>query len=323
VSEAARGRGWLASRAPTWRALGAAAAGLTRRQASVEAAVGVLEGYRSLARDLATVRQQLPASGVARALESAYASYHAAVTRPPRSSAAALLKMFRYEIPEVVASLRTPLLWVTLLFATGVFAGWWLISAYPALVSLIASEDMISHVERGELWTASLLNVAPSSILSIRILSNNIVVSFAAFCAGIFYGLGTFYMIALNGILLGGAFALTHQYGLDGQLLRFVIAHGPVELSVVCISGAAGAALGESLIRPAYPTRRESFQRCTGRLAKLLLLCALLLVGCGLIEGYVSPDPTMPLVSRCVIGVGYWFVMLAALTGHLFGRRRG
>ena len=38
-------------------------------------------------------------------------------------------------------------------------------------------------------------------------------------------------------------------------------------------------------------------------------------------EGFVSPDPAFPLWSRVVVGVCYWFLMFAALTGRLFGRQ--
>jgi hypothetical protein len=53
----------------------------------------------------------------------------------------------------------------------------------------------------------------------------------------------------------------------------------------------------------------------------LILLCALLLVGAGLIEGFISPDPTFPMASRVVIGMSYWFLMLLALSGRLFSGR--
>ena len=322
MSEQAGTRAWLAARAPQWRALAATAAEARRSgPLPFDVAQRLLDGYRSLARDLATARRELPGARATLALESVFAAYHALVNRPPRHSRASILRMFRTEIPEVFASVRTPLAWVSLLAALSAAAGWWLIHTYPTLVGLIASEEMIEHVERGELWTDGLINVTPSSILSLRILSNNIVVSVMAFCAGVFFGLGTFYMIALNGLMLGAAFAFTHEYGLDGELGRFVLAHGTVELSVICIAGAAGTALGESLIRPGSLGRLASFQRAVARLSKLMLLLGLLLIGCGFIEGYVSPNPDYPLVSRAAIGVCYWCVMWAALTGRLFGAR--
>ena len=174
---------------------------------------------------------------------------------------------------------------------------------------------MIDKVEHGQLWTEGLFNVAPSSLLSVQILSNNIAVSLFAFCAGVFFGLGAFYIIALNGLMLGGLFAFTHQHGLDGELLKFVLAHGPVEISVMCIAAAAGAALGESLIRPDAPTRRESFQLPPVALGPVLFACALLLVVCGFIEGFISPNPRVSLPVRAAIGWGYWLLMLLLLRG--------
>ena len=89
----------------------------------------------------------------------------------------------------------------------------------------------------------------------------------------------------------------------------------------MCLSGAAGAAIGEALIRPGAGGRLESFRAAALRTTPALIACALLLVGAGLIEGFVSPDPRFPLSVRIVIGVGYWGLMVAFLSGRLFGRR--
>ncbi len=100
--------------------------------------------------------------------------------------------------------------------------------------------------------------------------------------------------------MIGAVFAFTAQHDVAMRLFSFVAAHGFVELSVICVAGAAGASLGEALVRPGDLTRREAFQVASARIGKLLVPCTLLLVGCGFIEGYVSPDPTFPLASRLV-----------------------
>jgi uncharacterized membrane protein SpoIIM required for sporulation len=253
-------------------------------------------------------------------LQALYAQLHEMIRRRPHGGRAAWLYMFRTRIPHIVSGLRGHITWITLLFVLSMTAGWWLITAFPELVSLIPSETMIKMVEDGRLWTDDMLNVVPSSLLSVQIFSNNIAVSIFAVCAGFLFGLGTFYIIATNGLMIGGIFAFTHQHGLSGRLFEFVAAHGFVELSVICIAGAIGAAIGDSLIRPTHSSRRESFQRCMHHVGPLLLLCALLLVGSGLIEGFVSPDPMFPLASRVVIGLSAWVLMLLALNGRLFGR---
>jgi uncharacterized membrane protein SpoIIM required for sporulation len=233
-----------------------------------------------------------------------------------------LLELFRSEIPAVVRWLRPHIFWATALFVLSVIAGYQLVHTYPDLIALFASPELIATVERGQLWTEGLLNVVPSSVLSLQILTNNIVVSLFAYCAGFLFGLGTLYILGLNGLMLGAVFAFTSLHGLGDDLFAFVVAHGCVEISVMCLSGAAGAAVGEALIRPGTATRAEAFQRAALLSGKLILACGVLLVGSGLIEGYVSPNPAVPLGARIAIGVGYWFFMLAVLNGWLFRLRR-
>ena len=313
---------WLTSRIESWRQLAPTLDALERkRDHDPKDALQAIELYRSLGRDLSIARRILPDSRVTRTLEQRYAKLHAIIYRTPHRWRSRFATLFREEIPATVHELRVPILWVSLLFALSAAAGWWLVSAYPETIGLIASEEMINGVEQGRLWTEGLFNVVPSSLLSVGILTNNIAVSLTAFCVGLLFGLGTFYMVALNGLMLGAMFAFTHQHGMAGELLKFVTAHGVVELSVICVASAAGVMLGESLIRPTHGTRRESFQRAAGKTSRLLVLCALLLVGCGYIEGYISPDPDFPMMNRVIIGFGYGFVMVAAFTGRLFGAK--
>lgn len=314
----------LLQRAPAWQK----AADRARRLAGgkqiedVSDATAMVEDYRLLAHDLARARRLLPRSRTRDFLEAAYAQAHATLYRSATHPGYAAWGFFRDQIPRAVSELRRHILWVTLLFLLSVAAGGWLVHTYPELIALVASPALISTVERGELWTEGLLNVVPSSILSLQILTNNVTVSLFAFCAGFLFGLGTFYIIGLNGFTLGAIFAFTAQHGLDDELFRFIVAHGCVELSVMCLSGAAGAAIGEALIRPDRQRRGEAFQRAAVRASKLLAACIVLLIGCGLIEGYVSPDPSFPLWTRVVVGVSYWIFMIALLRGWLFGRSR-
>ena len=314
---------WATSRIAAWGDLGSILDGLERkRDHTVTETLRAIELYRALGRDLSIVRRTLPASRMTRALAQSYARLHAVIYRKPHNWRERLRSLFREEIPQVVRELRGPIQFVALVFALAAAAGWWLIGTYPELVGLVASEQMIDGVEEGRLWTEDIVNVAPSSVISVGILANNITVSIVAFVLGVFFGLGTFYIIAMNGFMLGAIFAFTHQHGMAGELLKFVLAHGMVELSVICIAGAAGMMLGEALIRPTHETRRESFRHAASKTSKVLLLCALLLVVCGFIEGYVSPDPAFPMISRVVIGFGWWVVMLGALSGRLFGSGR-
>jgi uncharacterized membrane protein SpoIIM required for sporulation len=309
---------WIKARAPAWQALAEEVASAPRRsRATTEDALRTLQTYRSLARNLANARQLLPGSFLTTALAGACATLHVAIGRPPRFGRARLLTLFRDDIPAAAASVRAGTIWIAILLVASALAGWWLVSTYPALVSLIASDRMIDGVEHGHLWTDQIFGIVPPELLSARIFSNNVVVTLGAFCSGILFGLGTFYMISFNGLMLGGLFAFTHQHGLAHGLLRFILAHGPVELSVICLAGAAGVALGEALMRPQLATRSESLRRRGAELGPLLFACALLLLGSGLIEGFISPDPSYSVAFRLAVGLGYWTLMLLLLSGRL------
>lgn len=313
----------LLQRTDRWKAATARAQRLARGPASDLAdATQMADDYRLLAHDLARARRLIPDTRTREYLESAYVRAHNTLYRTAWHPGYALLHLLRDEIPAVVRWLTPHILWATTIFILTVFAGYWMVRTYPDLIGLFASPDLIATVERGQLWTEGILNIVPSSVMSLQILTNNIVVSLFAYCAGFVFGLGTLYILGLNGLMLGAVFAFTGQHGLEGALFRFIVAHGCVELSVMCLSGAAGAAVGEALIRPSQGSRSESFRIAALRSGKLLIACAALLVGSGLIEGYISPRPHFPLWARLTIGIGYWIVMIALLQGWFFRHAR-
>ena len=309
----------LLKRAPLWREAEARARRFRSGRSDDPAeAARVADDYRLLAHDLARARMLLPRSRAREYLESVYASVHATLNHGGWRLGATLAKLFREEIPASMVWLAPYLAWATTLFVLAAAAGYALVERFPELIALFASPDLIASVERGKLWTEGLLNIAPSSVLSVQILANNIVVSLFAYCSGFLFGLGTLYILGLNGLMLGAIFAYVAQHGLGGALASFIVAHGCVELSVMCLSGAAGAAVGEALMRPGSHGRIAAFRAAALRSGAVLVACAVLLVGAGLIEGFVSPDPRIALGIKIAIGVGYWLFMLALLSGRLW-----
>jgi uncharacterized membrane protein SpoIIM required for sporulation/uncharacterized RDD family membrane protein YckC len=309
-----------------WHAARQRAAALRRRAGSnVEDALGVVDDYRRAAHEVNAARIAHPADATRSAeyLEAAYADLHDVIHRPARRSWQVLHALVRDRIPAALHAMRLHLLAVSLLFITACVTGAWLIFTYPDLIAMFAGPELIATVERGELWTEGMLNVAPAVVLSVDILTNNVVVSFFAFCLGLFFGIGTLYIIGLNGLSLGALFAFTGQHGLAGGLFDFVVAHGCVELSCICIAGAAGAYIGEALVRPGAQTRAEAFRGAATQGIRVMVAVTLLLIVCGFIEGYVSPDPEVPRWARVTIGVGFWLFMVSFLRGYVFGRSRG
>jgi uncharacterized membrane protein SpoIIM required for sporulation len=310
---------WLRRRVPEWRRLAALLARQRdRADESYGEVVELVDRFRSLGRDLSLARAQLPGGSVNQELEALFLKAHEAVYRRPTKFGAQMLELFRDEIPGIVHDMRASI-WVTVaMFLGSGLVGWMLVGLNPELVSLFASEAMVEKVQNGKLWTDDLLNIFPSSVLSVQIMANNIIVSLFAFGLGTFYGLGTIYIMCLNGLMLGGVFAFTAQHDMAGRLFNFVVAHGVVELSVICLAGAAGIQLGEALVRPGLKTRLAGFHDAVRRAAKLLPLIVVFLVGAGLIEGYISPDARFPLSVRVAVGVAYGILLWMFLTGRVW-----
>jgi uncharacterized membrane protein SpoIIM required for sporulation len=314
---------WFEQRLPVWRA---AAERLEQVEqgssAPPDAVMAVVRAYPDIARDLAIARRSAPDGPLTRYLEDVYLHLHRSLFRAPGSTLRDLLALFVSEAAAIARALGGHILWVTMLFFASAAAGAWLVVTHPELAALFASEAMIEAVSRGRLWTDNLLNVFPSALLSIQIFTNNIVVALMAVCLGVFYGLGTAYIVVLNGAMLGGIFAFTAQHGVALRLFEFVAAHGFVELAVIFVASAVGVSLGEALVRPGHLTRTAAFQVATARGAKLMLVCLLFLIGAGLIEGYVSPNPAYPLAMKLTVGLGYLVLFLAVLSGGLARMRR-
>lgn len=310
---------WLRERVPRWRQLDRALAHLRRgaRPAEVQ---DLLSNFRAAARDLSLAQAVLPEARLTAELEGLVLRAYDTVYARPRQWGGALARLLQEEVPAAVRALRTPLVITVVLFFGMAAAGYWLVSTYPELAGLFASEQMIDDVQRGHLWTEQVLSIAPPALVSLAILSNNIVVTVTAFMLGVFYGVGTLYIIGMNGLLLGAALAFTARYGLAGALLTFMVGHGLVEISIICLAGACGISLGDALVHPGLRTRGDAFQAAAARAARVLVVALGFLAGAGIIEGYVSPRTRLPFAVHVAVGLAYEFLFVLALTGRLFRR---
>ena len=181
----------------------------------------------------------------------------------------------------------------------------------PAFAYRLLGPRMMETIEQRKMWTESIVTVKP--LASSGIMTNNLSVAFTTFAMGITAGIGTLWMIALNGLLIGVIGAATWKAGMAVQLWSFVAPHGVLELPAIFIAGGAGFEIARGMLFPGLLPRKLSLERAGGRAAQLLLGTIPLLIIAGVIEGFFSP-------SGAAVGMKFALaaVLFLALLSYLF-----
>jgi uncharacterized membrane protein SpoIIM required for sporulation len=191
----------------------------------------------------------------------------------------------------------------TALFLFATFWGLAVAANRPALGLAFLGPEAIEGLEEGRMWTESLVSTVPPSISSSRIATNNISVALSAWSGGILAGIVPLYVVLLNGMMLGSIVGITMRYSMAGELLEFVSAHGPLEITLILVSAAAGLGIGRALVA-AGDRPRSLALRDAGRDALTVLLgCVPWFVVLALVEVFVSPSPNLPAALKVVLGL--------------------
>ena len=197
------------------------------------------------------------------------------------------------------------------------------VRADPVLGRVLAQPGIMHRAETTETGNpdAAYIDVdeADMPLLSSSVTTNNLRVSFFAAAAGIFLGVGAAYVLAFNGVLLGAVFGVYQNTDVLPVILAFVSPHGPIELTAICLAGAAGMSLGVALLAPGRRSRRQALaEQGIEALSLLGGACVMLLVA-GAIEGFISPSAAVPASLKFVFG-GLTLLFMVAYFG-LAGRR--
>jgi len=261
------------------------------------------------------VRDDRAAAPLARYLNTLLGRAHNLVYAGGRTPRRGILHFYARVFPAVFRATLPYTLAAIALFAFGALAGAAVTWADPGFARLLLAGPMLDTIERGEMWTHSIVSVKP--LASSAIMTNNLSVSFAAFAGGILGGLGTAYLMLFNGVMLGVLGIACHRAGMSVALWSFVAPHGSLELPAIFIAGGAGLLMARGLIAPGFLSRRDSLVGAATIGVRLLLGAIPLLVVAGTIEGFVSPTDVAPSV-KFIIGASM-FTLLAAYVGLVPG----
>ncbi|HWW82503.1 MAG TPA: stage II sporulation protein M [Vicinamibacterales bacterium] len=281
---------WLRDREPYWQRLEELLDRIARQGMRALARAELQELgllYRQIASDLAILKEDPASARYAENLNRLLARAHHsiyAVDRPPASTTLAFFldtfpRVFRRNLAPCAASLA--------IFLAAAVVGATLAYRHADFKALVLGPDLIDTIERHEMWTHAIVGIKP--VASSTIMTNNMTVALMTFATGIAAGLGTVYMLAFNGLLLGVIGMACAMAGMNQALWSFVAPHGVLELPAIIIAGGAGLRLAEGVLFPGLLPRREAVVSSGSDAIQIVLGCIPLLVVAGIIEAFVSP----------------------------------
>src|SRR5574337_567845 len=196
--------------------------------------------YREIAADLARLRTYGADPMTLLRVERLVAAGHGALYRSERQGLRAAARLVAREFPAAVVQSWKVVLAACLCFSAPAAVGYTLLRTDPGLAPRVLSDTMLDRAEagheriaRGEGYVEVAAGVRP--LMASAIIANNLRVAFYCFAGGIFLGVGSFVLLAWNGLQLGTTAGHFANRGLLGYLLPFIVGHGVLELFAICL----------------------------------------------------------------------------------------
>ena len=275
--------------------------------------------YRRAASDLAIARAESRDPRLVNYLNSLVIRAHGRIYRADAAEGRhRLRRFFARDFPTVFRrTWRYTALSFAVFMLCGVlsFAGTWRDAEFSELAGI--HPMMRQTVEAKQRWWEG-INKA-NQMEATNIATNNIQVTFFAFAYGAVFGLGTLYVMVLNGASIGSVLALTYRAGYGHELVTFIAGHGVIELTCIFIAGGAGLLFGTALLFPGDLSRFDNLRLRGRESIQLIAGCVPLLAVAGLIEGFISPaaiPAAMKFTVAAVTGVALYAYLLFAGRGE-------
>src|SRR5581483_3560840 len=139
---------------------------------------------------------------------------------------------------------------------------------------------------------------------------NNVSIGFRTFAGGLVAGVGSVFVLIMNGVMIGGVAGHLTAIGYGGPFWRFVAGHSGPELTAIVISGGAGLQIGMALIAPGRRSRGRALVEAGAIGAKLVLGVFAMLVFAAFVEAYWSSIVWIPAPVKFTVGGIVWIAIL-------------
>lgn len=246
--------------------------------------------YIHLMNDLSYAQSYYPKSKTVVYLNYLASQIYQKIYKTKRQETNRIAYFFSTEVPLLVYQYRRYVLYSFILFFICVGMGVLSARYDDGIARLIMGDDYINmtleNIKAGNPVAVYQGGSNWAGFLFITI--NNIKVGAMCFIFGIFGGIGTFYIMLQNCLMLGAFQYFFYQEGVFWESVRGIWIHGAMEIFAIVIEAAAGLILGASILFPKTFSRLNSLKTGFKTGLKIYVSTIPFTIAAGFLEGFVT-----------------------------------
>lgn len=253
--------------------------------------------------DLSYAKTYYPKGKTYKYLNSISARVQQKIYKNNKETWRGIVEFWKRDLPLIYSSVQKELLISFLIMIFGIGIGFVSTLNDDTFVRLILGDGYVNMTEKfiEDGTPMAVYEKSRQSDMFFGITFNNIMVSFYAFMLGIFFSIGTVYVIFSNAIMLGSFHAFFYQKGMFWETFLTIWIHGSLEISAIVIAGAAGFVLSRSFMFPGTYSRKEAFVSGGKKGIRMIAGLIPIFIMAGFLESFVTRYHEMSIIIKLII----------------------
>lgn len=271
--------------------------------------------YVHLTEDLAYAKGKYPESQLSQYLNELTVKVHNIIYRNKPERAGRFISFWKTEVPRELNYAYPYIGYSFLILLIGCLLGALSAANDATFVRLILGDayvdQTLQNIENGN--PMAIYGSMEEGFMFFTITVNNIRVALLAFAMGLFFSVGTGYILFTNGVMLGAFHYLFYQEGLFDETILTIWVHGTLEITAIVIAGGAGLIMGNGILFPGTYPRLYAFQKAAKRGLKIVLSLVPFFIIAGFLESFITRHIGWPISAKIFIILGSLFITLLYL----------
>jgi uncharacterized membrane protein SpoIIM required for sporulation len=246
--------------------------------------------YIHLVNDLSYAQTYYPKSKTVVYLNHLASQIYQKIYKTKRTETNRFVYFFSIEVPLIIYQYRRYIVYAFLLFFLTTTIGALSAKYDPDFVRLILGDGYVNktlgNIKDGN--PVAVYKDGGNFGMAFGITLNNLYVGLQCFLYGIFAGIGTFYVLIQNCIMLGSFQYFFYEQGVFWESVRGIWIHGSMEIFAIVIEAAAGFILGASILFPKTYSRMASLKIGFKNSFKIFISTIPFTIAAGILEGFVT-----------------------------------